>query len=970
MATNLQVNASTQQAVGAFNALAASIANTTAQFNALNGAMGRGNGAATRYAGSITAINSVFNSLTKIVGGAFNALTALGAGVQFAFQSIIKELDKLQGFNAIMSVSTKSADDAAASYDFLRKTADRLGVQFDSLTSNYAKLVAALPPGIKGLQTAEKVFMGTAMAARTLHATNQDTQLMFYALTQMASKGVVSMEELRRQLGEKLPGVMQIAAKALNTLPETLEAAIRKGIVSSEKFLPIFGDALIRAFADSSEKASISVSAAIARLSNVWVDFVKRILDSGAGDSIVGIFDALREKLNDPYLIERFAVLIKTLSERVTEFVRNISADDLRNGFDTATRAIEMTVTIIGKLIEGMTWVINNSAKAGAIMGAMGGAAAGAVVAGPYGAAAGFVAGGAAGAYAGSQLAPSAEQLKGRADANAAAELAKATQSRERELLKFNALIPLLQNFKGLISFNGLENLFKAENLNTKTLVDLNRILTGKEFRTDTERAQGVKDYAKFGTVVGPQTNVLGDVLGGVNNKGKKSAEQKALEASEMRALGLNPTIKAELANYLTLLKGGKLNMDQYSDAVQTLIAKQPYMIAYQRELKDLQSEENKAISDHISFIIKQVQAKDELATHMEEELRLAALHGDALQLETQVQAEYNRLKGVGYEMTMAEIVALAEKFRIINATRAIAGAEAQILAATLDKYKPQIDTMKALGNLQRNEPGFGQAQAQDYLVQQNPGLFQGTQEAMDAQKRAAQDMYAFIDGLRRADYISEATMVQMKARVNQEGQAQQLTNASSFFGNLTSLQKSGSKKLFAVGKAAAIAQALVDGYAAVQKAYASVPYPYNILAAGATAVSVYANVQQIRSTQAGFMDGGYTGNGPRGQNAGVVHGQEFVVNSAATARNRAVLEAINAGRDVQGTGSSRAPVTVIVNAPAGSAVEQQQRETPSGTEIEVTIKRVVADDVRRGGPISSNLERQYGLNRALGAVR
>lgn len=969
MATNLQVNASTQQAVGAFNALAASIAAARTQFQGLGTTLQSGTATVNRYGQSIIAINSAFSSLTSMVSGAFSAIRALGAGTIFAFRSIIKELDKLQGFNAIMSVTTKSADAVTASYDFLRKTADRLGVQFDALTGNYAKLVASLPPGIKGLQTAEKVFMGTAMAARTLHSTNQDTQLMFYALTQMASKGVVSMEELRRQLGEKLPGVMQIAARALNTLPETLEAAIRKGIVSSEKFLPIFGDALIRTFADSSEKASISVSAAIARLSNVWVDFVKRVLDSGAGDSIVGVFDALREKLSDPYLIERFAILIKTLSERVTEFVRNISADDLRNGFDVATKAIEMTVNIIGKLIEGMTWVINNSAKAGAVVGAMGGAALGAVVAGPYGAAAGFVAGGAAGAYAGAQLRPTTEQQQSRAAADAAGEAARAAKAREAELFKFTALIPMLQNFKGLNSFNGLEKLFQAENLNTKTLVDLNRILTGPEFKGDKDRAQGVRDYAKFGTVVGPQTNVLADVLGG-NAKGKRSAEQKSLEASEMRALGLNPTIQKELANYLTLLKGGKLNMDQYSDAVQNLIAKQPYMIAYQRELKELQSEENKAISDHITYIIRQVQAKDELATSMQEELRLAALRGDTLQIENQVQNDINRLRGVGYDMTQLEIAALREKYRIINETRQIAGIEAQILGATLDKYKPQIDTMKALGNLQKTEPGFGQAQAQDFLVGQNPGLFQGTQEAQEAQKRSAQDMYAFIDGLRRADYISEATMVQMKARVNQEGQAQQLTNASSFFGNLTALQKSGSKKLFAVGKAAAIAQALVDGYAAVQKAYASVPYPYNILAAGATAVSVYANVQQIRSTQAGFMDGGYTGNGPRGQNAGVVHGQEFVVNSAATARNRAVLEAINAGRDVQSTGGGRVPVTVIVNAPPGSAVEQQQRDTPSGTEIEVTIKRVVVDDVRRGGPISTNLERQYGLNRALGAVR
>lgn len=45
-----------------------------------------------------------------------------------------------------------------------------------------------------------------------------------------------------------------------------------------------------------------------------------------------------------------------------------------------------------------------------------------------------------------------------------------------------------------------------------------------------------------------------------------------------------------------------------------------------------------------------------------------------------------------------------------------------------------------------------------------------------------------------------------------------------------------------------------------------------------------------------GFAGGGYTGNGGTQQAAGVVHGKEFVVNARATKKNRAMLEAMNAG--------------------------------------------------------------------------
>lgn len=49
-----------------------------------------------------------------------------------------------------------------------------------------------------------------------------------------------------------------------------------------------------------------------------------------------------------------------------------------------------------------------------------------------------------------------------------------------------------------------------------------------------------------------------------------------------------------------------------------------------------------------------------------------------------------------------------------------------------------------------------------------------------------------------------------------------------------------------------------------------------------------------------GHADGGYTGDYGTSQVAGVVHGREFVMNAAATARNRSMLEAMNQGRNVR----------------------------------------------------------------------
>ena len=897
MATNLQVNAQTSQAVGAFNQLAQAIASARGQFQQLTTAINNNNAAGDRLGSRMLRnVDSAFNILSKSVGTLLNSFSMLGAGIEYIFSSILRELDKLQGFNAIMSVTTKSTDEAANAYDFLRKTADRLGIQFDSLTSNYAKLVASLPEGNDKLKTAEKTFLGIAMAARTLHSSNQDVQLMFYAVTQIASKGVVSMEELRRQLGEKLPGALNIAARAFNTTPELLEAAIRKGTVNSAKFLAGFGDELIRTFGDSSKKASESVSAAVNRLTNVWVDFVKAVLDSGAGQSIINVFDALREKLSDPYLIARFAELVKSLADRFAEFISKISAEDIRTGFDTFSRFIDIAVTTFGKLIELMTWAINNAPKVGAVLGAAFGAATGAV-AGPVGAALGAAAGGAAGVYAGRQLAPSKEDLLRTQTQNQYAEFQKEQLAKERELLKFNELIPLLQQFKGLNSLNGLDNLFKAENLNTKTLADLNSILKGKEFKTDASKAEAVKQYAKTGIVVGPNDKKLGDIIGASNKKTKDP-----LEGTLAQAGGLDRNFFQEWRNLEQLYKSGRLNLEEYTKAQGALLDKQPAIEQYHREQRKLIEAENKSTQEFIDLAFKEIKVREEIQAGLDSNERLAGMTADDLRIQTEYEAVLNQYASNGLTLTQEKSDAILEQITRTDKLRQVTAAENQIIANTVDKYKQQILLAEAIRKI-RSEPqtGVTDTQITDYVVSNDPNMA-GGQQYLDAQKRAMEDYFAYINMLRNLDVINDETAQQAKLNAQLQYDQLRLRGSSEFFGNLAGLQRSGNSKLAAIGKAAAVAQATIDAYLAINKALATIPPPLSYAVAASIGVAAFANVASIVSTK-GFMTGGYTGDGAATQIAGVTHGQEFVMNRAATAKNRQTLEAMNRGQVIGGAG-------------------------------------------------------------------
>ncbi|MFD1985899.1 tape measure protein [Mesorhizobium newzealandense] len=94
-----------------------------------------------------------------------------------------------------------------------------------------------------------------------------------------------------------------------------------------------------------------------------------------------------------------------------------------------------------------------------------------------------------------------------------------------------------------------------------------------------------------------------------------------------------------------------------------------------------------------------------------------------------------------------------------------------------------------------------------------------------------------------------------------------------------------------------------------------------------------------------GFADGGYTGNGGVGEPAGVVHGKEFVVNARATAKNRGLLEAMNAGVP----GYAQGGYVGRLNHAAGSlgrigATRMQRGANDNGRPISVAITVVTPD--------------------------
>lgn len=327
-------------------------------------------------------------------------------------------------------------------------------------------------------------------------------------------------------------------------------------------------------------------------------------------------------------------------------------------------------------------------------------------------------------------------------------------------------------------------------------------------------------------------------------------------------------------------------------------------------------------------------QATDPLYQHnkeLEQQLTLLKMLPKRREVEQQIMQISNELLQKGVVLTQAETAALREKLAVIQQLNAVSQQEASLLDASVTKRQDFIDQLTAIKNLRENQAsGFTAADAGNAANTLLEGMGIDTsnfQTVIDSQLAAYQTYNEQLKQMYDQRLISEQEYASASMQIELQRQNVHLNSASTFFGSLAALQKSGNKKMAAVGKAAAIAQAMVSTYQSATSAYAamaSIPYVGPALGAAAAAAAIaagLANVQQIRSQSTGFKDGGYTGSIGVNEVAGVVHGREYVMDANATARiGVANLQALQAGAaNVQRNGDQAGAASVANNQQAAA---------------------------------------------------
>jgi len=164
---------------------------------------------------------------------------------------IMDEMDRL---DASLKAVSRDSEDFAKSQQFLIGLSTDLGQNYAMLVKTFKSLKAATKDTSLEGKSTELIFQGIIKAGSALQLSNEEVEGSLYAITQIVSKSKVSMEELRQQLAEKMPGAMRILAEAMGISEMQLNKLVENGKLYAKDVLPKLAEGLEKVYGKDAQK--------------------------------------------------------------------------------------------------------------------------------------------------------------------------------------------------------------------------------------------------------------------------------------------------------------------------------------------------------------------------------------------------------------------------------------------------------------------------------------------------------------------------------------------------------------------------------------------------------------------------------------------------------------------------------------------------------------------------------------------
>jgi len=243
---------------------------------------------------------------------AIGSMVSVGAITAFT-SSLISSSLEIQKMERLFNAAAGSANLGGRELEYVRQVSEKLGLNLATTGQSYGKFMAAIRDTSLEGEAGRKVFESVASASTALGLSADETHGIFNALQQMMSKGKVQAEELRGQLGERLPAAMQLSAKAMGVTTAELNKMMEDGKLFANDLLPKLALELDKTYGGAAMEGSKSATAEINRFNNAMLE-----TKAAAGKALLPAFTDILNAANPVILsLQKVTQAVQILGVRL-----------------------------------------------------------------------------------------------------------------------------------------------------------------------------------------------------------------------------------------------------------------------------------------------------------------------------------------------------------------------------------------------------------------------------------------------------------------------------------------------------------------------------------------------------------------------------------------------------------------------------------------------------------------------------
>lgn len=188
-------------------------------------------------------VGAFFGPGGALAGGAIGAQVSQIRQQLGATATLAADLEKQR---TALRLVLKDVTEYDSAIKFLAKTSKDYAIPQDQLIKGFTQLAASVKGAGGNIEDTKTAFQGVTAGIRGTGGSLESLDAALLATSQVFSKGKVTAEELRGQIGERLPGAFTLFAQSLGKTPQELDKALERGEVSLQDFLTfsktVFGE--------------------------------------------------------------------------------------------------------------------------------------------------------------------------------------------------------------------------------------------------------------------------------------------------------------------------------------------------------------------------------------------------------------------------------------------------------------------------------------------------------------------------------------------------------------------------------------------------------------------------------------------------------------------------------------------------------------------------------------------------------